>query len=161
MQALPFLSTAASVIGGISSFMKAKQDKAALKAQAVTADQNASLSIQQAQTRAQENDLQSLAVLDKELSAQGGSGISVRSGSFLRQRQLNRSIATLNSARIVEDGRLEGRNYQTQAAGLRAQARAISPFMTLVTAAIGTGASYIGDSTRVAENTARAVTAET
>ena len=78
-----------------------------------------------------------------------------------RQRQLNRSIATLNSARIVEDGRLEGRNYQTQAAGLRAQARAISPFMTLVTAAIGTGASYIGDSTRVAENTARAVTAET
>lgn len=67
-------------------------------------------------------DLSSLAVIGDQTAAQGASGLSLGSGSFVRSRAATRQLARLNALNVRQAAELEAFNYQQQASDFTKEA---------------------------------------
>lgn len=129
-------SIASTVVGGLSAINAANYQAAVAARAAKIAEMNAQRSIEAGQGRAQQYDMEALAAMSDELAAQGASGLSVASPSFVRRRTKQASLLAQDRARIIEDSQLEAKSYREQSAAYRseaAQAKTLSLFKFLET----------------------------
>ena len=127
-QALPFIALGATLLGtGVSAFAGAQQAKFQSKIALMNAqisEENAERAVFRSQVEAQDQDRMAAAVIGDAISKQAGSGLSLRSGSFVKGRASLRQLARLDTLRIRQEGDIEAFNFLQEAKGFKVEAKA-------------------------------------
>jgi hypothetical protein len=77
--------------------------------------ENSTRTVHKGQVDHYAQDLASRAVMGDQIAAQGASGLSLGSGSFVRSRAATRQLARLNALNVRQAAELEAFNYRQQA----------------------------------------------
>ena len=150
------LQTAGTVSSTVGAFYGAQGQKAALGAQAATAEINAKLAELTAQSALRSGQLEEQRVRlntanlkSKQRTTMAANGVDLTSDSAVNiltttdtMGEIDANTTAANAARAAWGYRVQGMNYQNEAIGARATAKGISPFMAAATTAL-TGAGDV------------------
>ncbi len=115
------LGTAVSTIAGVQ---QAKFQAQIAKRSAEISKLNAERAVERSQIEAQDQDRMAASVIGDAISNQAGSGLSLKSGSFVGKRASLRQLARLDTLRIRQAGDIEAFNFLQEAATSKAEAKA-------------------------------------
>ena len=116
-------SVTSTAITGISAISASRYNSAVLRRNQALEEENAARVRQAGALAAQKSDFEAAAVFGDLIASQGASGFRLGSGSFEARRQKNRSIASVNRRRIIQDAEVEGRSAAERASAFGAEAR--------------------------------------
>lgn len=145
MQALPYLMAAGTAVQGLGAMSEANYQSAVMKQNAEIADQNARRTMAQSAQDAADKDMEARLEIGAVLAQASVSGLDMNSGSMLLRRRDMSSFAGQDRRRIIEGGRAEAENSLQEAAGYRAQSRALRKGMKwqLLGTALSAGSSFL------------------
>lgn len=115
-------SVGSSVLGGVSDFTAGRYRAQIANRNAAIANANATAAQVRANVEQQDQDLTSSVLLGEQEAQQGASGLALNSRSFAQTRTASRALARRDALRIQQQGQLEARNFQSQAADYTAEA---------------------------------------
>lgn len=149
----PYLMAGSAVVSGLSQMQNASY-------QSAVASQNAALLEQQAEREAfaanqdiADQDQSARAEIANMLAQMDASGINSTTGSMMFKRAGAESLANRDRERLGQKRDIQIENTRRQAAGSRAEARALkkSKGLTLLSTALGAGTSFLSGATMVNE----------
>lgn len=117
------LQIGGGVLGTLSSIGQANYQAQVAKNNAMIATENAQKASDQAQAEQLASDQQTAALLGEQEAIQGGSGLSIGTGSQLRTRRTAQRLGRQDAERIREAGNSTIQGYLQQAENFRGEAR--------------------------------------
>lgn len=135
-----------SIVSGVMGMMQASYQAAVANRNAKVAEMNADHSLQVAQIKAEDQDMQARALKGEQLTQQAASGVTLSGDSQVLTRASATRLGRRDALNIIDDGNLEAYNYREQAANFRMQAQAaqLSGMSSLVGGFLGAAGSFGG-----------------
>ena len=116
-------SVASTALGAIGGFQQAKYQQAVAERNAQAARQASAQTQIQARIEAQEQDIQTRALIGEQLAIQGASGIDVDSPTSLLVRKSAARLGRQDVLNVIHAGNITARNQLIQAQNFDAEAR--------------------------------------
>lgn len=111
------------LLAGGTAFLQGDYQSEVAKNNAAVAKQNAIMASARAGIQAQENDLQTKALLGEQVAAQAASGVSLSGRSQFLTRQTARLLGRRDTENILAAGSAERSNFLTQARQFKAESK--------------------------------------
>lgn len=117
------LQVGGGLVGTLSAVGQANYQAQVAKNNANIAKENAQKASDQAQSQQLESDQQTAALLGEQEAIQGGSGLSLGTGSQLRTRRTAQRLGAQDAARIREAGNANIQSFLQQSENFQGEAR--------------------------------------
>lgn len=151
------LAAAGSIYSGYSAMQQANTQAKFDQYNAAIADQNATRAIEVAQINQQTSDNEAAALIGEQLAAQSASGLTLNSRSAILARKGQAELNRKDALNIRQAGELQRFNYESEAASLRAQAKAsrASGRSAFIASLFNAGGTLIGSAKPTAKTVAK------
>ncbi len=146
------------LVGGITGMMQASYQAKVADMNAEVAAENAKRALERGGIEAEDNDMQTRALLGEQEVAQAASGVSLSGKSQILTRKSARILGRRDALNILQDASTESYNYKVQEANFKAEKSAakLSGFASLVGGVAGAissmPSSMVGGSTSTASS---------
>lgn len=143
---LAAITAVASVATGVLGYSAAQYQGQVAKMNTKVAEENAQRALERSKIEAQDNDLQTSLLLGEQVAAQGASGISLTSKSFMKTREATRLLGRRDTLNIIQGGEIEAYNYKVDKENFKAQASAakLQGYGALLEGAVGATTAFAG-----------------
>lgn len=143
---LALVSASGTLISGFAAKQAGNFQAKVAAMNANIANQNAERAIFTGQVEQQQQDLEAAALLDEQLSAQSGSGLSVGSRSSANTRKSTQILSRKDAETIRRNAEIEAYNFRTDAANFNAKGKLakMEGKAALISSIFDAGSSLIG-----------------
>lgn len=153
------LSTAAAVVGGVSSFAESRYQAGVARNNSIIATQNANAALHTGAIEAQEQDLLASGELGNMLAQSGASGLVSGQGSMALRTRGAEQLANRDRGYITYGAETQAAGYRQQSKDYAAEAKGHNraALFGIVEAGLNINSSMISSATQVKEGSARAI----